>query len=312
MIGPENGLVLVTGASGFVGGALVPALAADGWRVRAAAREPDRVTLGLGVEAVASPDLSRPADWSHLLEGVTHVVHLAGVAHTGGIADAVYARVNTGAAAELARAAKEAGVARFVLMSSVRAQSGASANGVLTEETPPAPTDAYGRSKLAAERAVAGELGEAAVNLRPVLVIGPGAKGNLAALRRLAASRLPLPFGALHNRRSLLGSRNLVSIVKFVLTAELAGKNLFLAADSEALSIADLIAAMRGALGRKPGLVSVTPRLLGRTLALAGKRALAASLLGDLVVSTARLTGAGWRPVSSTADEIARMVKSRP
>ena len=174
-------LVLVTGASGFIGTALAPALAAQGWRVRAAARHPRSLPFQAGIESVQMPDLAGPANWGPLLAGVTHVVHLAGIAHTGAaLPEATYARVNAGATATLARAARASGVKRFVLMSSVRAQTGASAKGTISETTPPVPTDGYGRSKLAAEQAIAAELPGAWTALRPVLVLGPGVKGNLA------------------------------------------------------------------------------------------------------------------------------------
>ena len=304
-----RGVVLVTGASGFVGRALVVALAADGWRVRAAARDPAKIAVAPGIEMAVLPDLASSLDWPPLLEDVTHGVHLAGIAHTGGMADVSYMRINGDAAGELARAVRASGIGRFVLMSSVRAQVGASATQVLTEDTPPAPSDAYGRSKLAAEQAVARELGGVACCLRPVLIVGDGVKGNLATLRRLALTRLPLPLGALHNKRSLLSMGNLVSIVKFALTSDSAKGAIFLAADPEPMSVADLLTTMRGAIGRKPSLIPVPPRLLGMALALAGKRALSQSLLGDLVVSTARLRAAGWQPVLPPVFDIARMMR---
>ena len=304
-----RGLVLVTGASGFVGRALVPALAADGWQVRAAARDPSRCSLAPGIEPAAMPDLGQPANWQPLLKGVTHVVHLAGIAHTGvQLPDSAYMRVNTAAAAELARAARLTGIARMILLSSIRAQTGPSAVGVVTQDTPPRPTDAYGRSKLAAESAVAAELGEAACVLRPVLVMGPGVKGNLAALKRLAALPVPLPFAALRNRRSLLGLANLVSVIRFALIADSARGGLFVAADPETITVAELVAAMRAALGRRPGIFPVSPGLLEGALAIAGRRALASSLAGELVVDTTRLAAAGWRPVASSSQEIGRMM----
>ncbi len=299
--------VLVTGASGFVGQALVPTLAAQGWQVRAAARQPLDVT-GDEISWRPMPDLSRPADWRPLLDGVDHVVHLAGIAHSRlPLPEQTYLRLNGEASRELATAARSAGVSRFVFLSSVRAQSGPTSDAVLTEATPPAPTDAYGRSKLAAEHAIAAEFPQATL-LRPVLILGPGVKGNLALLQRLAQSSLPLPFGALHNRRSLLGLTNLVSIIAFCLTAEAACGATYLAADAEPMSVRDLMAAMRVALGRGPGLVPVPPAVLGAALTLAGRSSLKASLLGKLCVDTSALAAAGWRPASDTQEEVIRMM----
>jgi len=309
MIDPDPNLVLVTGASGFVGGALVRALASAGWGVRAAARDVSQVPRAPGIEAVLLPDLGARVDWGPFLAGASHVVHLAGIAHARTqLSEAVYQCVNAEASAELAHAAGIAGVRRLVLMSSIRAQSGPAATHPLTEATPPAPTDAYGRSKLAAEAAVMAELGQAVSILRPVLVMGPGVKGNLAALRRLASSPMPLPFGGLHNRRSLIGLRNLASAVAFGLSADIAGGRLFLVADPEPLRLRDLIAAMRAALGRRPGLVAIPPGLLKIALAASGRQALAQSLLGDLIADCSALKKAGWQPPCSSEAEISRMM----
>ena len=310
---PAPHRVLVTGATGFVGRALVPALAKAKWQVRAAARVPSAIPLHSGVEPVRLPDLTQPADWAALLADVSHIVHLAGIAHTGAaVPESTYARVNAEATAELARAANSAGVARFVLISSVRAQTGASATERLTESLPPQPTDAYGRSKLAAERAVAAGMPGAWTALRPVLVLGPGVKGNLAALSKLARSPLPLPFGALNNQRSLLGLSNLISIIEFALSHDAARNGTFLAADPEPLTVAGLLTLMRAACSRPPDLFSVPPPLLRIGLQATGRGGLAQSLLGGLSADVAKLTRAGWRPVSSTRDEIARMMGNPP
>ncbi len=130
-----TGTVLVTGASGFIGRGLIGALAAEDFAVRAAARDPEAIPVGADIERVALPDLSRPVDWSPLLGGVTHVVHLAGLAHSPGVlADDVYTRINALAAGELAEAAFRARVERMVLVSSVRAQAGLSADHAITEK----------------------------------------------------------------------------------------------------------------------------------------------------------------------------------
>ncbi len=190
-----RGPVLVTGATGFIGRHLVAALAARGVAVRAGVRKGARGDFGPPVEDVAVPDLAAPADWTGLLKGVQGVVHLAGIAHaTTAIESSVYERVNGAAAGELAAAA--AGVARFVLMSSIRAQSGPVSNKVLTENDNPEPTDAYGRSKLMAERLVL-QAFPAATVLRPVLVYGPGVKGNMARLIKLAGVPIPVAISKL-------------------------------------------------------------------------------------------------------------------
>ena len=185
-----------------------------------------QLPFAAGVEIVQHPDLSHSFDWAPVLDGVEHVVHLAGIAHTGGGAAASYDRVNHAATAELAAAAARAGVRRLVFVSSLRAQSGPAAEHVLTENDDAKPTDAYGRSKLAAEAAVRAA-GVPFTILRPVLLYGPGVKGNFALLLRAARSPWPLPVKDFTNRRSLLGIDNFISALRFVLaTPATAARNL--------------------------------------------------------------------------------------
>ena len=200
-----TGRVLVTGASGFIGRALVADLAAAGHPVRAAMRQPADI-FARTVEVVAVSDLTRPVEWRALLKGVETVVHLAGIAHAGPeIAEQAYDRVNRLATAELAETAQRMGVQRLIFASSIRAQCGPVASSVLDETGAPQPTDAYGRSKLAAEQAIRASNVPFTI-LRPVLIYGPGVKGNLARLARWARSPWPLPFGSFSNRRSILGA----------------------------------------------------------------------------------------------------------
>ncbi|HWM32592.1 MAG TPA: NAD-dependent epimerase/dehydratase family protein [Methyloceanibacter sp.] len=303
------GLVLVTGASGFIGKRLIGALAKDGFKVRTAARDPSSIIAASEVERVALPDLARPADWSALLAGATHVVHLAGVAHApGALPDEVYSRVNTEAVGELADAARGK-VERFVFMSSVRAQAGLSADHVITEKDEPQPTDLYGRTKLKAERLVEGS-GVGFTVLRPAVIYGKGVKGNIAALATLAKTALPLPFAGLDNRRSLLALDNLISAVSFVLREEQTANETYLVADAEPISVADLVAAMREGLGRPPHLVRVPQGAVRRILKSFGKEADWERVSGEFVISSAKLMGIGWRPAVATHDGIVRMMRA--
>ena len=192
---------LVTGAS-----ASWPERWSRRWRRRTSGTGRDapagRRDLSAGSGGRGGARLSRGVDWAPLLANVDAVVHLAGIAHIGLDLDpAIYDRVIHAATTELAAACAKANVRRLVFMSSVRAQSGASAQGVLRETDHPLPAESYGRAKLAAEAAVLAGPTPSTV-LRPVMVYGPGVAGNLARLLRIADTPLPLPFAASGQARS--------------------------------------------------------------------------------------------------------------
>src|SRR5580704_19450602 len=179
-------LIALTGATGFIGQHLLRELPNRGHRLRVLLRRPASVPA-LTASAVIG-DLARPQNLAAALEGVDAVIHSAGVAHAmSGVPEDDYRVLNTEATIGLARAARRAGARRFVFLSSIRAQTGPTAEEVLTEELESRPTDGYGKSKLAAERGLA-ELDVDWVALRPVLVYGHGVKGNMAQLMQLACS----------------------------------------------------------------------------------------------------------------------------
>jgi nucleoside-diphosphate-sugar epimerase len=304
---PDKRRVLVTGASGFIGRPLVAALDGAGYAVRAAVRERRGQGFPSGVEVVALPDLAAPIDWSAPVGGMEAVVHLAGIAHVGSdIPESAYDRVNHLASADLARASASAGVKRFVFMSSIRAQTGAVADRPLSEADDPRPTDAYGRSKLAAEAAVRAS-GVPCTILRPALIYGPGVKGNLASLLRLAALPIPMPFGRLTNRRSMLALCNLIAAVRFALEDARAANQTFIVSDPDALSVAETISILRAARGRNPALLAVPLGLLSLLLGLIGQRASYERLAGTLIAEPTRLLAAGWRPLVETKAALGKM-----
>lgn len=304
-----TGRVLVTGASGFIGRALVADLAAAGRSVRAAMRHPADV-FPRGVEVVAVSDLTRPVEWRALLKGIDTVVHLAGIAHAGpGIAEDAYDRVNRLATAELAAAAQALGIRHLVFASSIRAQCGPVSDRLLCESDTPRPTDPYGRSKLAAERAL--QAGQVPFTiLRPCLVYGSGAKGNMASLVRLARAPWPLPFGLFRNRRSLLARENLIGAIHFALNSEAARNETYLVADPVDLTLAQIVAAIRAGQGRRPGLLPVPTQPIGWALSLAGHQDVWQRLGGELRVDCGKLLRAGWTPAISTPDGLAALGRS--
>lgn len=303
-----DGRILLTGASGFVGPHVVAALLQAGYRLRLAQRRPGAAPEG--VETVVTGDLSAPADWTAALAGVDHVVHMAGLAHAGpGLDEELYRRINTQATLELAGAAASAGVKRFVYLSSIKALSGAFDGQPLSEDAEPAPTDPYGRSKLAAEHGL-GRLDLDWVALRPVLVYGPGVKANMAALLRLARSPLPLPLGGLHASRSLLAVENLADAILFALAPACPARQAYTVSDPEPISVADMLTAMRAGLGRSPGLLPVPEALLRAMARLAGREETFLKLAGSLVARPERLLSAGWRPPAETKAALAELARS--
>jgi nucleoside-diphosphate-sugar epimerase len=291
--------ILVTGASGFVGRALVGELAASGHSVRAAMRQPADV-FPRSVEVMAVSDLTRPIEWRALLKGAETVIHLAGIAHAGQqIAEDAYDRVNRLATAELASAARSSGVRQLVFMSSIRAQSGSAANETLCETDLPHPTDAYGRSKLAAEDAVRAA-GVPFTILRPALIYGSGVKGNFARLIQLAQSRWPLPFGLCRNRRSLLARQNLIAAIHLALHSPSAQNETFIVADPKPLTLAEIVAALREGQGRRPRLLPIPPALMAIACVAAGRAEDWQRLGGRLVADPGKLLRAGWQPAIDT------------
>ena len=301
-------LLALTGATGFIGQYLLRQLPQRGYRVRVLLRRPTPVALPATSAVIG--DLAQPRNMAAALEGVDAVIHSAGLAHRmSGRPEDDYRVLNTEATIALARVARRAGVKRFVFLSSIRAQCGSSSDIALTEELPPAPTDAYGRSKLAAERGLA-ELDLDWVALRLAVVYGPGAKGNVGQLIRFARSPLPLPLGGLKGRRALLALENLTAAIATVLRAPDPLRRVLIAADSEALTVAEMIAALRQGLGRRPHVFWLPPRLVELLLHIGGRHDAYALLAGSLVADASALRRLGWTPPVETRAALAGLMRA--
>lgn len=295
--------ILVTGATGFVGPALVEELARAGHRLRVALRRDAPVLPG--VEYTITGGIGPETDWRPALIGVGTVVHLAARAHVGDAGPDALARfrqVNSLGTRRLAEAAAAAGVRRFVFLSSVKAMGESSPPGrALTEADAARPEDAYGVSKREGEQALvetAAERGMETVILRAPLVYGPGVKGNFLRLLRLVDRGLPLPFGAVANRRSLVARANLVSALRLCVEGEAASGQIFLVADGEDLSTPELVRRLARALGTAPRLLPVPSGMLRAAGRIAGRSAELARLTGDLAVDASLIRARlGWRPI---------------
>jgi nucleoside-diphosphate-sugar epimerase len=297
--------VLVTGASGFVGRALLPRLQREAFLVRGTTRQTGHA-LPDSVETTIA-ELHPDTDWRPVLGGVDAVVHLAArvhVMHDRALDPlAEFRRINVQGTENLARQAAAAGIRRFVFVSSVKVNGEA---GVYHEQDRPAPVDPYGISKHEAEsrlRNVARNTGLEVVVVRPPLVYGPGARANFAALTRAVAAGVPLPLGAIHNRRSLIAVDNLADFIVTCLRHPAAANETFLVSDGEDLSTPALIRRLARAMGRRAYLLPVPPSILRATAALTGTTAAAQRLLDTLVVDIAKARRQlAWTP-PLTVDE---------
>jgi UDP-glucose 4-epimerase len=301
-------LLALTGSTGFIGRHLLRELPKRGHRLRVLLRRPAAAPLDAASAVIG--DLKRPQNMSAALEGVDAVIHSAGIAAgMSGVPEDDYRALNTEATIELARAARRAGAKRFVFLSSIRAQCGPTADTVLTEAMAPAPTDAYGKSKLAAERGLA-ELDLDWVALRAVLVYGPGVRGNMARLAALARSPWPLPVAGLLARRSVLALDNLAAAIEAVLAGPTPLRRVFIAADPQALTIAEIVAAMREGLGRRANVFPLPEPLLRWILRAAGQDEIIERVSGSLVADPTALMRLGWSPPLATRAGLAALMRA--
>ena len=301
--------VVVTGASGFVGTTLVKRLSSDRYKVSAAVRRKDY--LAPAHVEVISGDLAVDRDWTRDLRETDCIVHLAARVHVrhDQSADALgeYRHVNVDGTANLARCAAMAGVRRFVYLSSIKVNG---ESGRFTEEDPARPADPYAQSKHEAEivlRRTATEGGMEYVVIRPPLVYGPGVQANFRTLMRAVASGVPLPFGGVSNRRSLVGVDNLVDFIVTCVVHPAAANETFLIADGEDLSTPDLIRRLARALDRPARLFSVPESALRFGAALFGRADGADRLLGSLQADISKaLTRVSWSPPLSVDEGLMR------
>lgn len=303
--------VLVTGSDGFVGRHVIERLTAGaGYTVRGAVRlhtaSPDPL-----IESASVGDIGPTTDWTAALNQIDVVVHAAARVHMmrDQTADplATYRTVNTAGTMRLARQAASAGVRRFVFLSSIKVMSEQTDPGrPLRADDPVAPSEPYAVSKYEAEqglRALAAETGLEVVIIRPVLVYGPGVQANFETMMRAVSRRMPLPLGAIHNKRSLVSVQNLANLIECCVRHTSAANQLFLVSDGEDLSTPDLLRRLACAMGVPSRLFGIPESLLMRAARLLGKANAAQRLLGSLQVDIEKTrTLLGWSPALSVDD----------
>jgi UDP-glucose 4-epimerase len=290
-------LVLVTGASGFVGGHLVPVLEQAGWAVRRAVRR------GTGAaDEVIVDSLGPSTDWQAALAAADAVVHLAARVHHQHEEHAVniYRDVNIDGTLHLGRCAAEAGVKQFVFLSTIlvhgRSNDGAapfSENDVLT------PRGLYGMSKAAAEAGLRNMAAQGEMRItviRPPLVYGSGARGNFALLTNAVRLGIPLPFAGIDNHRAFLSVQNLSSFISQRLKLADRSFDIFLVADQEQVSTPEFVERLAAAAGVRSRLFSMPTPVLGALLGMAGRQEARDSLIGSLVLDVSKAASTGWKP----------------
>lgn len=296
--------VLVTGAGGFVGRALVQRLGERGHVVRAAVRTPDRVPAG-APERVTIGNIGPDTAWEEALDGVDAVIHLAARVHVmeDRASDplTLYRRINAEGTRALAAASARAGVRRLVFVSSIKVNGEETVPGrPFTPGDAPCPADPYGRSKAEAEaalREVAEATGLQVCVVRPPLVYGPGVRANFLRLLEAVDRGIPIPLGALCNRRSLVYVGNLADALATCAEHPAAAGETFLVADEPPFTPPELVRAIAVALGRRPRLLPVPARLLAALGRTAGRTDAVRRVAGWLEVDGSHLRRTlGWEP----------------
>ncbi|CRM90048.1 UDP-glucose 4-epimerase [Pseudomonas sp. 22 E 5] len=310
--------ILLTGASGFVGGAVLDRLLLEGRfdPVIAVRRNLPEVPTAVSVVRVGAID--GETDWSDALADCAVVIHCAARVHvmndTSADPLAAFRNVNVDGTLQLARQAAQAGVKRFVFLSSIKVNGEGTRPGLpYTADVDPAPADPYGISKMEAEQALrllAAQTGMDVVIIRPTLVYGAGVKANFLAMMKWLNKGIPLPFGAIDNQRSLVAMGNLVDLILTCAEHPAAANETFLVSDGEDLSTTQLLRKMAVALGVSARLVPVPVWALTCGASLLGRKALSQRLCGSLQVDTGKTRQLlGWTPpvsVDQALSETAR------
>jgi nucleoside-diphosphate-sugar epimerase len=308
--------ILLTGATGFVGSRLADLLLhRTSHQLTSAVRRQGTVVCG---QEVVVDSLNADTDWSKAVLNQEVVIHAAARAHvmSDQSSDPIeeYRKVNVEGTLNLARQSVEAGVQRFVYISSIKVNGEQTAPGKpFTERDAPAPSDPYGVSKMEAEEGLM-ELARntelEVVIVRPPLVYGPGAKGNFASMLNLVTRQLPLPLGSVNNKRSLVALDNLVDLIITCVEHPAAANQVFLVSDGQDVSTTELFRAVARAMGKSSRLLPIPASVLVIGAAVLGKKAVAQRLLGSLQVDISKARDLlDWEPPLSLEEGLFKAVE---
>lgn len=307
--------ILLTGATGFVGRELLERMVSHIDLQPVAVVRNSAAALTKDVATFRVAGIEGDTDWQPALEAVDAVIHCAARVHVmhDSSSDplAEFRKVNVDGTLNLARQAARAGVRRFIFISSIKVNGeGTGLGKPYFADCHPAPLDPYGVSKMEAEhglRDLASETGIELVIIRPVLVYGPGVKANFRSMMNWLRMGVPLPLGAIHNKRSLVSLDNLVDLIVTCIDHPAAANQTFLVSDGEDLSTTELLRRMSLALGKPARLLPVPAALLESAAAMLGKKNVAQRLCGSLQVDISKTRELlGWVPPVSV-DQALRM-----
>ncbi|MFK3868297.1 hybrid nucleoside-diphosphate sugar epimerase/sugar transferase [Psychrobacter faecalis] len=310
--------LLLTGATGFVGSAIQQRIVADGnydltIAVRNINEQSDTVRI------IKVDDLKANNDWSEALKGVNVVVHSAARVHvmddksTNPLTD--FRKVNVEGTLNLARQAADAGVKRFIFISSIKVNGeGTKIGKPYTEDSKPNPIDPYGISKYEAEQGllnIAETTALEVVIIRPTLVYGENVKGNFHSLMKWTYKGVPLPIGGIkHNLRSLVSVDNLVDFIITCIEHKDAKNEVFLVSDDDDISTAGLLEEISQGLGVKNKAVNIPAKFINTAASAIGKSGVAQRLSGSLQVDISKAkTLLGWKPKYSTSESIQKTAR---